>query len=391
MKYNFDRTQNHRLNESYRWGMEGMPDDVIGMGTADLDYDCAPCIRETLMKVASENCYNYRQHKQEYYDAVIGWYQKNYGFTVKKEWLSNVPSTIGAVRIALGMLTVPGDCVILQTPVFAPLKWAAEGAELNIVENPMKIVENHYEIDFDDFEMKIRECHPKVYLMVNPHNPTGRVFTKAELERIVDICYRYGVYIISDEVHSLILYQDYRHVPVLAVNDKAKQISVQIVSMSKAYNIMSLPHAIITIANEKLQEQYQAQIKAYSFGYAVNSFSIEAVTTIMKGDAQEWLGELTEYLYHNLQEILDFIEKENIPLKPFVPEGGFLLWLDCSEAGIGTEHLDQFFMERAHIHLDDGEENFGSQGKGFVRINYAVTNEVLKTALKRIKNIFEEK
>lgn len=391
MKYNFDRTQNHRLNASYRWGMEGMPDDVIGMGTADLDYDCAPCIRESLMKVASENCYNYRQHKQEYYDAVIGWYQKNYGLAVKKEWLSNVPSTIGAVRIALGMLTVPGDRVILQTPVFAPLKWAAEGAELNIIENPMKIVEDHYEIDFDDFEAKIRECHPKAYLMVNPHNPTGRVFTRTELERLVDICYTYGVYIISDEVHSLILYQDHKHIPVLAVNEKAKKIGIQIVSMSKAYNIMSLPHAIITIADQKLLEKYQAQIKAYSFGYAVNSFSIEAVTTIMRGDAQEWLCELTEYLHCNLLEILDFIEKEGIPLKPFVPEGGFLLWLDCREANIGMEHLDQYFMEHMHIHLDDGEENFGSEGKGFVRINYAVTNEVLKTALKRIKTAFKEK
>ena len=152
---------------------------------------------------------------------------------------------------------------------------------------------------------------------------------------------------------------------------------------------MSLPHAIITVANEDMQKQWMRQINAHSFGYAVNSFAIAAVTSIMKGEADEWSQALTAYLYNNLQETLKFIEENHLPLIPYKPEGSFLLWIDCREAGIGTRNLDKFFMEKAHLHLDDGVDNFGPEGEGFVRINLAVTNAVLKEALERIKKALQ--
>jgi len=389
VKYNFDTTLEHRKNGSYRWGLPDMPADVIGMGTADMDYECAPCVREALLSIAEENCYNYRQHSEEYYNAVIGWYQSNYNLAVKKEWLSNVPSTIGSVRMALGIYAKPGDAVIVQTPLFMPVNWAVEGADCRLISNPLKTADGHYEIDFEDFEAKIKQYHPALYLMVNPHNPTGRVFTIAELERLVQICADNGVKIISDEVHGLILYEDNKHIPILAVSEQAQRISVQIVSFSKGYNIMSLPHAIVTIADTEMQKAWMRQITAYSFGYAVNSFSIAAVTSIMKGKADEWMQELTQYLNRNLHEVLDFIRENHLPLIPYKPEGSFLLWIDCRNAGIGTKKLDTFFMEKAHIHLDDGEVSFGPEGEGFIRINYAVTNKILKEALGRIKNVFD--
>jgi len=388
MTYDFDTTLDHRKNGSYRWDIPDLPADVIGMGTADLDYCCAPCVREALAPIAVENCYNYRQHPELYYDAVIDWYRRNYGLAVKKEWLSNVPSTIGAVRMALGIYAKPGDAVIVQTPVFRPLQWAVEGADCTLIANPLKTVDGHYEIDFADFEAKIKQHHPGLYLMVNPHNPTGRVFTRAELERVVEICAENSVKIVSDEVHCLILYEDAKHIPILSVNRQAQNISVQIVSLSKGYNLMSLPHAIITIADPDMQTAWMRQIAAYSFGYAVNSFAIAAVTSIMKGEADEWMRELTGYLGRNLREALDFIEENRLPLVPYRPEGSFLLWIDCRDAGIGTEKLNEFFMEKAHILLDDGEVDFGPDGRGFIRINYAVTNQVLREALGRIKNIF---
>lgn len=389
MKYDFDTTLDHRKNGSYRWGMADMPDDVIGMGTADLDFTCAPCIKEALLPIAEENCYNYRQRPEAYYNAVIGWYGRNYGLEVKKEWLSSVPSTIGAVRMALGIYAKPGDAVIVQTPVFGPLDWAVRGADCRLISNPMKPIDGHYEIDFEDFEAKIKEYHPSVYLLVNPHNPTGRVFTQAELVRLVDICAENGVTLVSDEVHGMIVYDDHKFIPVLAVSEKAREISVQIVSLSKGYNIMSLPHAIITISNEEMQRAWMRQIHAYSFGYATNSFAIAAVTSILKGEADEWMRELNAYLRNNLEETLAYIQENHLPLIPYRPEGSFLLWIDCREAGIGTKKLDRFFMEKAHIHLDDGEENFGPDGEGYIRINYALSNKKLKEALERMKRAFE--
>lgn len=390
MKYNFDTTLDHKHNDSYRWGMPEMPEDVIGMGTADLDYGCAPCIKEALIPIAEENCYNYRQHSEEYYNTVIGWYKKNYDLDVEAAWLTDVPSTIGAVRMALGIYAKPGDAVITQTPAFSPIVRAIEGADCKLVNNPLKAVDGHFEIDFEDFEEKLKMYQPSVYLLVNPHNPTGKVYTKEELEKLVELCDRYHVTIVSDEVHCLVLYDGRHHIPVLGINETAKRISVQIVSLSKGYNIMSLPHAIVTIADSKLRESWRRQIQAYSFGYAVNSFAIAAVTSIMKGEADEWLKELIEYLDVNRREAVAFICENNLPMTPYMPEGSFLLWIDCRKAGIGETHLDRFFMEKAHIHLDDGEENFGVDGKGFIRINLAVTNQVLKEALMRIKKAFDE-
>ncbi len=362
-----------------------MPEDVIGMGTADLDYYCAPCIKEALVPIAEDNCYNYRQHTDRYYDAVTGWYKRNYGLELTAEMLTNVPSTIGAVRIAIGTFAKPGDAVISQTPLFGPVRSAVDGAGCRLIRNPMKVVGDHYEIDFEDFEAKVKEHKPKILVLVNPNNPTGFVYKKEELERLVDICAENGVLIVSDEVHSLILYGEAKHTPILAACEKAKDISIQIVSLSKGFNIMSMPHAIIAVADPELRAKWNKQIGAHSFGYAVNSFAIEAVTTIMEGKADEWKEELTEYLTKNLEDIFDFIRENDLPLIPFRPQAGFLIWIDCSKAGIGTRNLDKFFMEKAHILLDDGVDNFGPEGEGYVRVNYAVTNAVLHEALDRIK------
>lgn len=260
-----------------------------------------------------------------------------------------------------------------------------EGANLRLIENPLKAINNRYEIDFEDFEAKIEKYHPAVYFTTNPHNPTGRVFTEEELTRLVDICARNKIKIISDEVHCLILYQGHKHTPILAVNDQARKLGIQIVSLSKGYNVMSLPHAIVTIAEPEMRKAWMRQMTAHSFEYATNSFALAAVTSILEGGADEWMKELNSYLSNNLQFALKYIEENKLPLKPYPPEAGFLLWLGCCDAGIGNCHLDRFFLEKAHIHLDDGEENFGSEGKGFVRINYAVPNKVLREAFERIK------
>lgn len=388
MKYDFDHTPDHRSNASYRWAMEQFPDDVIGMGTADLDFTCAPCIKAALLPIAEENTYNYRQHTKEYYDAVTGWYQRNYGLKVEPEWLTNVPSTIGAVRLALGIFAKPGDKILVHGPTFQPLVWAVEGAGCTAVRNPIQLIDGHYAIDFEDFEAKLRDEKPSMFLLVNPHNPTGRVYTKDELKRMVELCAAYNVKIVSDEVHCLVLYDGNVHTPILAVSELAKKICIQIVSLSKGYNLMSLPHAVITIADPDMREKWNLQIQAHSFGYAVNSFAIAAVTSVMKGEADEWMEELTAYLKKNRDEMMEFLEKEQLPMKAVKPEGGFLLWIDMRESGWDLNELAREFTERTHIDLDNGAD-FGPEGIGFVRINYAVTNQNLKKALKRIRNAFQ--
>lgn len=387
MKYEFDKTLDHKHNASYRWDLPGMPEDLIGMGTADLDYTCAPCIRDALVPIAEENCYNYRQHTQKYYDAVTGWYKRCYGLEIRKEWLSNVPSTIGALRVAMGCFAKPGDAVLVQGPVFAPLTWAIDGAACRLVRSELQLRGGRYEIDFDEFESVVAKERPKLFLLVNPHNPTGRVFTRGELEKLVAICARYGVKIISDEVHCLVLFDGCRHTPILAVNDTAKEISVQVVSLSKGYNIMSLPHAIVTIANDEIRGVWNKQIMAHSFGYAVNSFAIAAVTSILQGEADEWMEQLTGYLRENRDHAVAYMKENGFPLTPVIPEGSFLLWIDGRDSGIDPEHMSDYFLNRCHIYLNNGAD-FGADGVGFFRMNFGVTKSVLEDALRRMKEAF---
>ena len=387
MKYNFDSTLDHSKNGSFRWDRTDGRQNIIGMDTADLDYFCAPCIKERLLKVAEENTYNYRMHSQEYYDAVTGWYKKNYGLALSPDWLSNVPSTIGAVKMAIDMFTEKGDYVLVQYPCFDPIARSINLAGCRILENKMTVEGGRYLLDFDDFEKKIIEYRPKVFVLINPHNPTCRVFSKDELAKVVHICYEHDVKIISDEVHSLVMYDGNVHTPILAVSEEARKIAVQIVSCSKGFNIMGLPHAIIAIADDSIRKEWQHQIDAYSFGYAVNAFAIEAVTSIMEGEADDWLKELNEYLDVNRKEMLAFLDRKDIPLHAFRPEGSFLIWVDCREAGIPCHDLDKFFLDKMGISLDDGKP-FGDEFDGFVRINFAVTNKVLKEAIARMEKFF---
>jgi cystathionine beta-lyase len=387
MKYEFDRTLDHRKDGSFKWGRPGLPDDVIGMGTADLDYTCAPEIREALVPVAEENCYNYRQHPEEYFTAAENWYRRKYGLEIKREWLSNVPSTIGAVRIALGTFASPGDKIIVQSPLFGPIATAAAGAGLEIIRNPLRAADGRFEIDFDDFEKKLREKKPKIFVLINPQNPTGKVYTKDELTRLVDLCSEYGVIVVSDEVHGLITYPGHDFFPLLSVSDKAREIGIQITSLSKGFNVMSLPHAIIVVPNDSMREPWTKQLSSYSFTYAVNSFSITAATTIMSGKCDEWLKELTTYLEANVDAAMNFFSSPAVPVTPYRPEGGYLMWIDCRNAGIGTERLDRYFLEKAHIDLDDGLSQFGPGGEGFIRINLAVTHKVLEEALARFEKV----
>lgn len=387
MKYNFDETGDHRQDGSIRWEQPEGRDDIIGMGTADMDFTCAPCIRKVLQPICEENTYNYRFKPESYFQSVIRWFRENYQLDVKKDWMSNVPGTIGAVRLVMEKFSEKGDYVLMHTPYFTPLRSAIEASGRKFLGNAMKLQEGRYEIDFDDFEKKIKEYKPSIFLLVNPQNPTGRVFTREELEKMVDICAAYQVKIISDEVHFLITYEDYKHIPILAVSERAREIAVQVFSFSKGFNIMSLPHGIVFIANEKMQKEWMEYLIPYSFAYASNSYAIAAVTAVAGGEADEWLEQVTAYLTANRDYFIEEVKRRKLPIIPLKPEASFLFWIDCRESGIDPEKIDEVFMEQAGIQLNNGLEH-GEEGRGFVRMNFAVTRATLDAALDRIEKIF---
>ena len=387
MKYNFDETGDHRQDGSIRWEQPEGRDDIIGMGTADMDFTCAPCIRKVLQPICEENTYNYRFKPESYFQSVIRWFRENYQLDVKKDWMSNVPGTIGAVRLVMEKFSEKGDYVLMHTPYFTPLRSAIEASGRKFLGNAMKLQGGRYEIDFDDFEKKIKEYKPSIFLLVNPQNPTGRVFTQDELKIMVDICAANQVRIISDEVHFLITYEDYKHIPILAVSEIAREIAIQVFSFSKGFNIMSLPHGIVFIANEKMQKEWMDYLIPYSFAYASNSYAIAAVTAVTGGEADDWLEQVTAYLTANRDYFIEEVKRRKLPITPLKPEASFLFWIDCRESGIDPEKVDEVFMEQAGIQLNNGLEH-GEEGRGFVRMNFAVTRATLDAALDRIEKIF---
>lgn len=387
MKYNFDRTLDHRANHSYRWEQPEGRQDVIGMGTADMDFECPPCIRQAAQDICRENTFNYRAKTDHYYDSLAGWYERSYGLDVKREWMTNIPATLGAIRFLIGHFTKPGDRILMQTPHFAPLQRAIEAAGCELILNPLRLAGGRYELDLDDFEKKIREHQPKVFMLVNPHNPTGRVFTREELERMVSVCHENNVLILSDEVHSLILYNEGRHIPLLAVSEKSREIGIQVMAMSKGFNTMSLPHAIILIADPDMQRSWNEYILPFDFYYASNSYALSAFTAITDGRGDEWLEEVTDHLKENLDLFCSEVKNAGLPIRPIRPEAGYLLWIDCRDSGLDQEHLAEEFLAKAGISLTDGLE-FGEAGRGFVRMNFAVTRDNLKTVLHRLDGMF---
>ncbi|MBQ3078181.1 MAG: aminotransferase class I/II-fold pyridoxal phosphate-dependent enzyme [Clostridia bacterium] len=379
----FDLTADHRQNGSMRWQRSDGRADVIGMNTADLDYPCPPSVKEATRAIWEENTFNYRYKPDSYFEAILGWYRRQYGLELERGWLYNVPSTLGAVQLALERLAAPGDAVLVHTPCFGPIQSQLRLGGYRMVESPLRLVDGRYEMDLADFEKTLKSERPKVFLMVNPHNPTGRVFTKEELTALVDLCDRYGAKIVSDEVHSLILH-GCRHTPILAVSERAQAISVQVVSMSKGFNLMGLPHAIVAVADPVLREKMAAAVGAHSFGYASNAYCIAAVTAVLDGRADDWLRDVTAYIGENIKAALAFF-KERLPqLVPIAPEGSFLLWLDCRALGLPPAELDRFFLDKAGIDLSNGA-SFGPEGEGFVRLNLAVTRATLEEALSRIE------
>lgn len=387
MLYNFDRTQDHRYNGSIRWEQSRENADVIGMGTADMDYECAPCIQESFRCLCEENTYNYRVKPRDYYQSVIRWFNDIYKLETKKDWMSNVPGTIAAIRIAVEKFSEKGSCILMQTPYFEPLRRVIEGAERIFLENPMVLAGDKYMIDFFDFEEKIAHYKPSIFLLVNPQNPTGRVFTLEELSKLVDICEKYGVKIISDEVHFLLTYGNERHIPILAVSEKARKISIQIFSFSKGFNIMGLPHAIVLIANEDRQKVWNDYLTPFSFGYATNAFAVSAVTAVTGGRADEWLIQVTQYMKKNLELFIYEVDRRKLPIRPLKPEAGYFLWIDCRNSKIKPEDLGKFFLEKAGIQLNNGLEH-GEEGRGFVRLNFAVTRAHLLEAIDRMESMF---
>ena len=324
--YNFDKIIDRRNTNSLKWDVA---ENELPMWVADMDFETAPEIKEELKKCVDRGIFGYSVVPELWYDAVIYWWDKRHNFKIEKEWLQFCSGVVSAVNCVIKRVTNLGDNVLLQTPVYNAFFNCIKNQGRNIVENELIYDGKIYYIDFDDLEKKLSNPLTTMMILCNPQNPSGRIWTKEELSKIGELCNKYNVVVLSDEIHCDLTDPDCNYIPFASVSDVCKNVSVTCVSTSKTFNVAGLHSATVIIPNEKLKNNVARGLNIDRYS-SVNSFAIDAtITAYTKGE--KWLDELRVYLCENKKIVYEFIEKEIPDLKVLKSEATYLMWLDCSE------------------------------------------------------------
>lgn len=363
--------------DKYKENFNTNEDDIIPMWIADMDFKTCDEITKALQNKLSTGNLGY-DTVNGYYESVVKWMRNRHNVDINVEDVVYTPGVVTAINFLLKILIKENDKVLVQSPVYHSFFRVLNENKCDVVQSELFIKNNRYEIDFDEFENKI-STGVKVLILCNPHNPIGRVWTKEELERIVEICESYKVFIISDEIHSDLVFKGYKHTSLTTVAPYYKDNIVTLTAPSKTFNLAGLYVSNAIITDEKLRSRYKEL-----FITTPNVLGAEAlIAAYNKGET--WLEELLEYIESNYNYVLKFVN-ENVPkIKVIKQEGTFLTWLDCRELGLSDEELERFFLEEAKLALSTGTA-FGKGGSGFMRMNIGCPISTVKEALQRLKN-----
>lgn len=394
MKYDFDRVTPRKNTNCLKWdGVEFTfgDKDVIPMWVADMDIPIAKPITDAIKERAEHEIYGYPLHNpKSVTEAIINRMQKIYGWKVRPEWIILTPGIVPALYTAIRAYTHPGDDVILQGPVYHPFWSAIKDNGCQVSNNQLILRNSHYEIDFEDLKAKFnpKASRPptpsRVRLMIlcSPHNPVGRVWTKEELIRIEEIVIRNDAIIVSDEVHSDLLFHNVKHIPFATLSKEFEQYSITCISPSKTFNLAGLCASAIIIPNTKLRKRFREAKKGIV--PEINVFGLVAMEAAYRS-GDEWLEQFLAYLHGNLEYLLDYFERKIPKIKVIKPDGTYLIWLDCRELGLDPVSLKRFMTKKVKVGLDEGSL-FGPSGAGFMRMNIACPHSILTEALKMIEH-----
>lgn len=385
MKYDFDKTTTRCNTNCVKWDLENK--DVIPMWVADMDFEVAKPISDAIKKRAEHCIYGYTFADEKYFNSIINWVAKRKSWNINKEWIMYSPGVVPAFNMIINALTQPGDKVIIQSPVYYPFYSAIENNGCHIVKNSLKYENDSYQMDYDDLEQKLKDERVKVLMLCNPHNPVGRVWTRDELKKLGDLCLKYGVTVIADEIHSDLIYKEHKHTCFASISEEFEQNSITCMAPSKTFNIAGLQISSIIIPNKKLRRLYSNAFQASGM-FEPNIFGIAASTAAYE-QGEEWLEQLIDYLKGNLQFLKEYIEERIPQIKVIEPEGTYLVWVDCRKLGMDAKKLHEFMLDKAKVWFDDGDM-FGTEGEGFERINIACPRSILKEALDRIYNAIND-
>ena len=361
-----------------------MPADVLPLWVADMDFETSSYIEDALIERAKHAIYGYSDVKTPYFEILKKWMQKHHDWDIQRKWLIKTPGVVFALAMAVKAYTEPGDAVLIQQPVYYPFSEVIKDNGRNVVSNTLYLGEdNRYHIDFEDFEQKIVENQIKLFLLCNPHNPVGRVWTKEELTRLGDICVKHHVTVVSDEIHEDFVFKG-KHQVFANVKKEYEDITVTCTAPSKTFNIASLMISNILIPNPELKQKFKKQLDAAGISQ-LNVLGLVACETAYE-HGEEWYQAMKIYVKANIEFVKQYVEEQLPGVKMVEHEGTYLVWLDFRETGLSVEELDDKIINQAKLWLDSGKI-FGSCGEGFQRINVACPRKVLEEAMDRIKNV----
>ena len=378
MKYNFDELVERSGTNCVKWDESPSP-DVIPLWVADMDFRVAPAIQKALQQRMEHGVFGYNIVPESYYEAVISWFHRRHQWDIQRSWILYTTAVVPAMSCVIKALTMPGEKVLILSPAYNCFFSSIKNNGCEVLESPLKAVGDTFEVDFDDFETKCAGEKTTLFLLCNPHNPSGRVWTKEELQRMYDICKQHGVKVASDEIHCELVMPGHEFVPLGTITDDCVVMN----SPSKNFNTAGLQIANIICSHPSWRRRIDRAININEV-CDVNPFGIVALQAAYN-ECEDWIDELNQYLWGNYQVLCDFIG-ENIPQwKVCRLEGTYLPWVDISAMGINSQELCDQLLREAKVWINPGTM-YGSQtGEGYVRFNIATQRSRLKDALQRIK------
>jgi len=382
MKYNFGERIDRRGTGCVKWDMA--PDkDVLPLWVADMDFRAAPAILEAVKKRAEHGVFGYTVVEDDYYDAVISWFRRRHQWHIQREEILYTTGVVPAMSVAVKALTMPGEKVIILSPDYNCFFSSVRNNGCEVVESVLVRTGSRFTVDWQDFEAKCADEKTTVFLLCNPHNPTGRVWTKEELERMNDICLRHHVKVVSDEIHCELMMPGHVFQPFAAVSEACRQNSVILNSPSKSFNIAGLQAANIICSQPEWRRRLDRAININEV-CDLNPFGPVALKAAYN-ESEDWIDELNQYLWGNYQALCAFA-KEHLPQwNVCTLEGTYLPWIDITATGMTSQKYSDLLLRKAKVWVNPGTMYGPQSGEGYIRMNIACPRSLLMEALQRIK------
>lgn len=387
MNYNFDEIIHRENTACYKYDLREKyfgTKEILPMWVADMDFRTPDFIVDAIKKRVEHEVYAYTYRTDSIYQSVINWLYKRHQWQVKKEWIGFSPGVVPALNMAVLAFTAPGDKIIVQSPVYFPFYSAVKDHDRQLVVNPLVLNNGRYSMDYEHLKLQI-DNQTRMLILCSPHNPTGNVWRKEELEALVTICIENNILIISDEIHADIIFSGHKHVPTAKLSAEIAEHVITLMAPSKTFNFAGLATSYIVASNPKHFERLNGMNEKLHLGSGNIFGGVALEAAYNHGD--EWLRQLIAYLEKNITFSEEFINNELPGIELIKPEATFLLWIDFRKLNLKGKTLTQKMIEKAGLGLSDGRL-FGTDGEGFQRMNIGCPASLVKQALVQIKNAF---